>query len=102
MRAVERNLAFGIEVRIRLIQHDKPRQPEHRTRQRDALPLAAGERQTARPDARVEAVRQFLDQIDHTGEFRRQRRLLRCRRSDRAARYSAQSCLGSSSTSCGR
>ena len=56
-RVEQRDVAFVVEIRVRLVEHDEARIAVQRARERDALALAAGEHGAAIADLRVVAVR---------------------------------------------
>ncbi len=64
-RLVDGRLGGGVDRRGGVVEHQHPRVGEHRARQRDALALAARERQPPLPDQRVVAVGQDVDERVH-------------------------------------
>ena len=68
-RGLHQRLALGIERGGRLVEQEQRRVAQDRARDRDALALAAGERDAALADRRLETLRQAVD------EFGRQRKL---------------------------
>ena len=69
--AVERRLAFGIEVGIGLVEHEQHRIAKERARQREALALAGRQPRAGFAERRVVAVGQAQDEIVDIGELRR-------------------------------
>ena len=55
-RRQQRELAFRVEVGVRLVEHHQPRIAVERARERDALALAAGEHRAGFADLGVVAV----------------------------------------------
>ena len=79
----QRLLAFGVEVGVRLIEHDERRIAEERAREGDALPLTARKWCTAALDHGLVAVGQLRDHLVHAGNHRGLDRS--CRRGGRRA-----------------
>ena len=104
-RGEQRRFAGGVEIGVRLIEHDEPRLAVQRARERDALALAAREHRAAVADLRVVAVRQLQDHFVCVREPRRANDALRGFRrrtiAPRRAMFSP-TVPANSSTSCGR
>ena len=69
-RGDQRLLAFLVEIRVRLVEHDEARIAVERSRERDALPLAGGEQRPTLAHLGVVAFRQPQDQLVHMGSLR--------------------------------
>ena len=70
-RLRQRLVAVGIEIGIRLVQHDQERIAIERARQRDALALAGRKHGAGFADLGVVAFRQPHDHVVHAGGLRR-------------------------------
>ncbi len=68
-----------VETRTRLIQKQYGRISNHRTRDRDPLPLTAGERHAALADQSVVPLRHLVDKFARVGDLRRANNLRPCR-----------------------
>ena len=64
-------LAFGVEVRVRLVEHDQERVAVERASERDALCLSGRQRAAVFADDGVIALGQVDDEIVHAGRLRR-------------------------------
>ncbi len=73
---MDRRLGGVVDRRGGVVENQHPRGGEHRAGQRDALPLAAREREPALADQRVVALGQALDELRHLGRLRRGAHLL--------------------------
>ena len=62
-RRLDRALALGVEARRRFVEDDDRRILEKDPRDRESLTLAAGQLHAALADARVEALRESLDEL---------------------------------------
>ena len=67
----KRFLSVGVEIRVRLVEHDQLRSAVHGSRQRDALPLAARQHGTGVAQLGVVGLRQARDHLVHAGQSRR-------------------------------
>ena len=74
-RRGDQRLAFGIKRRSRLVEQKERRVAQDGARNGDALPLAAGERDSALADRRVEALRQRGDERGGVAHARRRGRI---------------------------
>ena len=68
-RLRERFVAFHVEVRIRLVEHDQERVATERPREPDALALPGRQRRPAFSDLRFIPVGKAEDQFVHAGGF---------------------------------
>ena len=68
--AEQRRLAFLVEARIGLVEHQQARPAEQGAGEADALALAAREMEAALADLGLVAVRQAQDHVVHAGEAR--------------------------------
>ena len=69
--ARERLVAFGVEVRVGLIEHDQKRVAVERARERNALRLAGGQRRALFADPGPVALGHADDQVVHARGLRR-------------------------------
>ena len=67
---MDRRLGGVVDRRGGVVENQHPRVGEHRAGQRDALPLAARERQPALADQRVVPLGQALDELRHLRRLR--------------------------------
>ena len=73
-RRQQRELALGVEVGVRLVEHDQPRIAVERARQRDALALAAGQHRARFADLRCRSRRAAAGSSRAHARARRPRR----------------------------
>ena len=63
-------VTLGVEIGVRLVEHDQERVAIERARQRDPLPLSGRKRRPAFADLGLIAVRQAQDQLVDAGGLR--------------------------------
>src|SRR3954471_9997186 len=68
---VERRLALGVKIGVRLVEHDQPGAAQQRTRQADPLALAARQQSALLADAGLVALGQAQDQLVGAGDLGR-------------------------------
>ena len=88
----QRLLAFGIEVGVRLVEHDQERLAIERARKRNPLPLPGRQRSAAFADIGLIALGQTQDEVVHAGRLGGRNDRVRHARPARSGRCSAPPC----------